>query len=49
MSSLLEQFGLVIKYRKMEVFHFSKSHAVFNFLSLDLTSLGEYILCPKET
>ena len=49
MSSLLEQFGLVIKYRKMEVFHFSRSYAVFNSLFLDLTSLGEHILCPKET
>jgi len=28
MSSLLKQFGLVIKYRKTEVFHFSISHRV---------------------
>jgi len=49
MSSLLEQFGLVIKYRKTEVFHFSMSHRVFNSLLLDLTALGGPILYPKKT
>jgi len=49
MSSLLEQFGLVIKYRKTEVFHFSMSYRVFNSLLLDITALGGPIFYPKET
>ena len=37
--SLLNQFGLVIKYRKSKVFHFSKSHRLFNLSSLNLSPL----------
>ena len=48
-SSLLEQFGLVIEYRKTEVFHFSRSYRVFNPSLLDLTILGDPIFCPKKT
>ena len=47
--SLLEQFGLVIEYGKMEVFHFFRPYRVFNSLLLDLTTLGGSILHPKET
>ena len=47
--SLLKQFGLVIKYGKMEVFHFSRPHGVFNPPLLDLTTLGGPILHSKET
>jgi len=47
--SLLEQFGLVIKYRKIEVFYFSRSHKVFNSSLLNLTTLGDSIIYPKET
>ena len=49
MSHLLEQFSLVIKYGKTEVFHFSRSHGVFYPLFLDLSILGEPILHLKET
>jgi len=49
MSSLLKQFELVIKYRKTEVFHFSRSHRMFNPPLLNLTMLGGSILHPKET
>ena len=49
MSSLLKQFGLVIEYKKMKVFHFSRSHGVFNPPLLNLTTLGGPILHFKET
>ena len=48
MSSLLKQFRLVIKHGKMEVFHFSRSHRLFNPPPLNLTPLGCLILHPKE-
>jgi len=47
--SLLEQFGLVIKYGKFKVFHFSKLHRLFNLLSLDLSYFRGFILQPKNT
>jgi len=47
-SSFLKQFGLVIEYGKTKVFHFSRSHEVFNPSLLDLTTLGDFILHPKE-
>ena len=31
------------------MFHFSRSHGLFDPLPLDLTILGGPILCPKET
>ena len=48
MFSLLKQFKLVIKYEKIEVFHFSRSHRLFNPPLLDLTLLSDPILHPKE-
>ena len=48
-SSLLGKFGLIMKHRKTEVFHFSRSHRVFNPPSLDLMPLGGPILYPKNT
>ena len=48
-SSLLEQFRLIIKHRKIEVFHFSRSHEVFKPLSLDLIPLEGPILQLKNT
>ena len=48
-SSLLIQFRLVIKYRKTEVFYFSRSHGVFNLPPLDLSLLGGTVLFPKDT
>ena len=42
--SLLEKFGLIMEHRKTEVFHFSRSHGVFNPLSLNLSALGGPIL-----
>ena len=48
-SSLLEQFGLVIEYRKSEIFHFSKLHGLFNPPPLDLSHFRGSILKPKDT
>ena len=36
-SSLLNQFGLVIKHGKSKVFHFSRSYEIFNSFPLDLS------------
>ena len=47
-SLLLKKFGLIIEYRKIEVFYFSRSHRAFNSLLLDLTTLESSILQPKE-
>jgi len=49
MSSLLEQFGLVIEHGKTEVFHFSRLHKSFNPSLLSLIPLDSPILHSKET
>ena len=46
---LLKHFGLIIKHRKSEVIHFSRSHGVFNLLPLNLSPLREPILYLKKT
>ena len=48
-SSLLEKFGLIIEYGKMEVFHFSRSHGVFDPPPLNLSALGGPILFSRDT
>ena len=48
-SSLLEQFRLIIKHGKIEVFHFSRSHKNFKLPHLDLMQLGGPILWSKNT
>ena len=47
-SSLLEQFGLIIKHGKTEVFHFTRPQGLFNSLLLDFSYIGDPILCPKD-
>ena len=47
MSLPLGQFELFIKYRKTEVFHFSRLQRVFNPPPLDLSILGGPILYPN--
>ena len=47
--SLLNQFRLVIEYRKLEVFHFSRLHGPFNLSFLDLSYIEGPILYPKDT
>jgi len=50
MSSLLDQFGLVVEHGKTEIFHFSISYAysIFNPPVLDLNQISSSILCPKD-
>jgi len=48
MSSLLEQFSLVIEHGKTEVY-FSRLYGVINPPPLDLTTLGDFIIHSKET
>jgi len=45
---LLEQFILIIEHGKTKVFYFSRLHGIFNPLSLDLSCLGDPILCSKD-
>ena len=47
--SLLDKFGLIMEYRKMEVFYFSRLHKAFNPPLLDLLAVGWLILWPKDT
>ena len=49
LSNILTDFGLVIEYRKTEIFHFNRSHRKYNPPSLDLTPLGGPILHPKDS
>ena len=47
-SFLLEQFDLIIKYRKTEVFYFFRSYSFFNLFLLDLSYIRDLILHPKD-
>ena len=49
LMNLLEKFGLVVKHSKTEVFHFNRSHGVFNLPPLDLSPLGGNVLWPNNT
>ena len=49
LTNLLENFGLVVEYSKTEIFHFNRSHGLFNPPHLDLSPLGGNILRPNET
>jgi len=48
-SSLFEQFGLVIEYEKAEIFHFSRLYGLFNLSPLDLSYLRDSALYPKDS
>ena len=49
MTKLLDKFSLIVEHSKTEVFHFNKSHSLFNSLSLDLSSIGDPVLIPKNS
>ena len=49
LSKLLIDFSLVIEHGKTEIFHFNRSHGIFEPPPLDLTLLGSLSLCPKNT
>ena len=48
-SNLLDKFGLIVEHSKTKVFHFFRSHGLFNPLPLDLLPLGRPILSPKNS
>ena len=48
-SSLLTKYSLVVEHRKTDIFHFSRSHSLFNPPSLNLSPLEDLILLPKDT
>ena len=49
LSGLLDKFGLNIEHSKTEMFHFNRSHRMFNPPPLSLSPLGGPILCPKNS
>ena len=49
LSSLLAKFGLIIEHSKTEIFHFNRSHEMFNPLPLNLLSIRGPILHPKNS
>jgi len=49
MTNLLKKFGLIVEHSKTEVFHFNRSQDTFNPSPLDISSIGESILQPKNT
>ena len=49
LSGLLDKFGLNIEHSKTEMFHFNRSHGIFNPPPLDLSPLGGPILHPKNS
>ena len=48
-SSLVDQFGLTIKYGKTEIFYFFRFHGDFNPSPLDLSPIGGPTLTLKTT
>jgi len=46
-STFLTKFKLIIEHEKTKVFHFSRLHGVFNPSSLNLISLGGFVLLLK--
>ena len=48
LSKLLDKFGLIVEHSKTDIFHFNRSHRVFNPLPLDLSFIGGPILKPKD-
>jgi len=47
--SLLLKYRLMIEHGKTDVFHFSRSHSIFNPPLLDLSSIGGPFLLSKQT
>ena len=40
LTNLLEKFSLVVEHSKTEIFHFNRSHSIFNLPPLNLSPLG---------
>jgi len=47
-TNLLDKFRLIVEHSKTDVFHFSRSHGLFNPPPLDLSPLSSPILSPKS-
>ena len=47
LSKLLDKFGLIVEHSKTDIFHFNRSHGVFNPPPLDLSAIRGPILKPK--
>jgi len=49
LSKLLDSFGLIVEHSKTDIFHFNRSHGVFNPLPLNLSAIRGPILRPKDS
>ena len=49
LSKLLDKFSLIVEYSKTNIFHFNRSHGVFNPPLLDLSAIRGPILKPKDS
>ena len=49
LSKLLDEFGLTIEHSKTDIFHFNRSHGIFNPPPLNLSDIGGPILQPKDS
>ena len=49
LSELLDSFGLIVEHSKTDIFHFNRSHGIFNPLSLDLSVIRGPVLRPKDS
>jgi len=49
LSKLLNKFSLIVKHSKTDIFHFNRSHGVFNPLPLNLSSIGGPVLKSKDS
>ena len=49
LSKLLNKFGLIVEHSKTDIFHFNRSHRVFNPPPLELSAIGGPILKPKDS
>ena len=49
LSKLLNSFGLIVEHSKTEIFHFNRSHGLFNPPPLDLSPIGGPVLRPKNS
>jgi len=49
LSKLLDSFGLIVEHSKTDIFHFNRSHGIFNPPPLDLSAIGGPVLRPKNS
>ena len=49
LSNLLNNFGLIVEHSKTDIFHFNRSHGVFNPPPLNISTIRGPILRPKDS